>query len=145
MLKIHLAALIPSPVKNTYLPWNNKYPHLPQQQPQTHSTIAKEEKPKIGLIYFDAIKRDKLIRDAVKSCTYKVGDVCVQAKGTKEEIENRGDVRVRRIAQNYTQYGPETDWPKHNRPLIVLGSYIDKDSNEETFIYCSVDYLKKKI
>jgi hypothetical protein len=137
MLRIYMPSLRKEPPTVVHPPWNQRaLTHTPSVTPPV-------EKPRVAPLQFEAIKRDKIIRDAAKACPYTVGDTCVQAQGSAEDIAKRGDCTIIKICQNYTQYGAETEWPAHNRPLIVLASHFD-EKGVIIYFYCSVGFLKKK-
>lgn len=83
-------------------------------------------------------RRDSIIKDLVKTCPYRVGDVVQPA--SKHGSDKYGtNNTVTRMVTAYSQMGGTEEWPENNNPLIVEAR--DEDG---VLFWCTTNYLKVK-
>lgn len=83
-------------------------------------------------------RRDNIIKDLIKGCAYKVGDVvmCASEQGANKYGDN---ITVTRMVTHYSQMGGTEAWPENNNPLIV-----EAVGEDGVLFWCTTNYLKKK-
>lgn len=90
-------------------------------------------------IFWEANRRDAIVKRLARECSYGVGDT-VACADPKDEEENGKQLIVLSIADSYVKLGKDESWPKTDNPLIVHVKSHDKG----TTFFCTTNYVVKK-
>jgi hypothetical protein len=122
-----------------YVPNN----HTPMQQRQVHQpTVNKvvEELPKDTnkKLFDEAVRRNKIIKDLVSKCTYRVNDRVMFSKPADEKKYGK-EVYVTKIVETYGQWPMSEKWPENDNPMIVHLRVADRD---DEVLFCTTNMVK---
>lgn len=117
----------------------NKYTKAPPYNPVAPALAPPTDEKKT--IFFEALRRDKLIKEIVSKIDYKEGDIVKVSPNVKENIYKDHKIEVVRITRSYTQFGKNEKWPENDLPFLVHA--YDKDGGVS--FWCTANYLVKGI
>lgn len=112
-------------------------PAFNSNTPPWYPPSANAEIPRSTKVMFEEAKRrNKIVKEAAAKCPFKVGDTCIPRN--KKDYEEYGSLVIEQICTSYAQYGKEVSW--NDDPLIITALSQKTGSR----LFCNISYLLTK-